>query len=364
MKKRISLALIFLVILTMTGCIKGGSGMFNLFGNKPGQVPEAGGVEDYSNPSAVKEIESDKLQEFRLRCENSMGVSVPSKDGSSAPMTYPAGYYTFEMFKKDDGASVTADFAGEVFKFDVDEEELTNLAKFLKDPNVASMNGHSQRNSALGTHIDLEAVYESGEKISIYAEGGASVIPNNWDERVYVEYFDGLVEKYTGQSYGASLIEDNSDPDAVKNFTSDTISEIYVEFDTSARPSERGGFDYGKYRFQVRKGGLPYVGIETNGAVWKDAYVVTSFDMTDEDIAAFQSWLEEKNYLSLNGWDKKSTTDSYTKLELHVYYENGESLMIDARGDSAMPPGWNSAEMLQFIEDFAESHGTTIKSDN
>ena len=364
MKKRISLALIFLVILTMTGCIKGGSGMFNLFGNKPGQVPEAGGVEDYSNPSAVKEIESDKLQEFRLRCENSMGVSVPSKDGSSAPMTYPAGYYTFEMFKKDDGASVTADFAGEVFKFDVDEEELSNLAKFLKDYDVASMNGHSQRNSALGTYIDLNVLYESGEKISVYAEGGASVVPYNWDETIYVEFFDGLVKKYTGQSYGESLVEDNSDPDAVKDFTSDQISEIYLEFDADRDNLKRGGFDYGKYRFQVKKGGLPYSGIETNAAVWKDAYVVTSFDMTDEDIAAFQNRIEEKNYLSLNGWDKTSKTASYTELELHVYYDNGESLMIDARGDSAMPPGWDSTKMLQFIQEFAESHGTTIRSDN
>ena len=111
----------------------------------------------------------------------------------------------------------------------------------------------------------------------------------------------------------------------------------------------------------MREGGVPYQGVDTNAAVWRDAYIVTSFDMTDAEIAAFQEMLNEKNYLSLNGWDKKDLVNSYSLLELHVYYDNVESLTIDARGDSAMPPGWNSTEMLHYLHALAEAHGTSIK---
>lgn len=358
--RRFLFILICVFVMSITGCRKGDVEMIdNLI--KPGYVPQTGGVSDHSDPSAVKEIQSDELKEFRLRCENSFGISVSASDGVSAPTNYPAGYYNYEMIKSDDGAEVSVDFAGEEFKFTADNEELSNLAKLLKDHDVASMNGHSKRNSALGTYIDFEALYESGEKISIYAEGGASVEPDNWNPVIYVEFFDGLIKKYTGQSYGETLLEDKSDPDALKEFTSDHIQEIYLEFDTNLNNGERDGFEYGTYRFQMREGGVPYQGVDTNAAVWRDAYIVTSFDMTDAEIAAFQEMLNEKNYLSLNGWDKKDLVNSYSLLELHVYYDNGESLTIDARGDSAMPPGWNSTEMLHYLQALAEAHGTSIK---
>ncbi|MBR3308192.1 MAG: hypothetical protein IKI75_13190 [Lachnospiraceae bacterium] len=352
--KRIVLLSICAVLLA--GCGNGGDEMFGIWNNRNA---EARGVTDRSDPKADKNITSEDLKSFSLTFE-SQGCTVPSEDGSSGPAVYPWGRYSFEM--KEDGGAVTvkADFAGDNYEFEADASELKNLARMLKDNNVSAMNGHSKRNSALGDYIDLEADYAGGEKISIYAEGGASAVPYEWRDDIYLTFFDELVERYTGQSFSDSKIEDNSDPDAVKSFSSDEIKEIYVEFGTDPVNGNRKGFPYGTYRLQLKGEGLPYTYVDKTCAVWRDNGVVAQFDHSDEDLQALKDWIEQKGFKALNGWDKNGTAGSSISMELHVYYADGESLMLDARGEAAMPPGWDPIEFLQLVQSIAEKHGETL----
>ncbi|MCR5267114.1 MAG: hypothetical protein K6E16_01165 [Lachnospiraceae bacterium] len=324
-----------------------------------GEEVECGGVSDNSDPNASKTIQSDKLQSFYLKFEADMPISVPITEDTRAAV-YPSGMYEFSMAKEKGRVLVHADFAGEVFDFDAEEEALKRFDKVLKENNVAAMNGHSQRNSALGTYIDLNAVYEDGESITVYAEGGASVIPNYWDDSIYVGFFDGLMEECTGTSIAGTLVEDMSDPDAPKEFTSTKIHEIYVEFNTDVSPSRRGGYPYGRYRLQLRRDGLAYTYIDKNCALWRDFDVVMQFDAGDEDFKAFQDWITERNLQAANGWDKKSTVDPSLSLQFHIYYESGETLSIEAQGESAMPATWDTVAFLDLVRSLANAHNMDI----
>ena len=48
----------------------------------------------------------------------------------------------------------------------------------------------SLRNSALGTLLIFHVHYDSGERLSVYAEGGAATLPDGWcGTEVFLEFF-------------------------------------------------------------------------------------------------------------------------------------------------------------------------------
>lgn len=328
--------------------------------NSPGddEQIETGGVADHSDPKAPKSIESRDLESFHLRMEVDFTVTIPAKEGEESATVYPTGMYDLSMERVGGDVAVKIDFPDASYEFMTDDSAIISLEELLREHNVASMNGHSQRNSALGTYIDLEAKYASGERISIYAEGGASVIPNGWSEDYFIAFFDGILTKETGKSYASNLVEDNSDPDAVKEFTSDVIGEIYVEFDPDAGSYGTSEFEYGDYRFQYMKGrNLPYEGVETNAALWIDYDKACEFDCDEEDLNTFNAWIRDCGFQAQNGWNKSTTLPSDMRLELHVSYENGEFLTIEGDGKDALPAAWDPEAFLNMLQDMAERHG-------
>ena len=50
----------------------------------------------------------------------------------------------------------------------------------IRKYNLPAINGSSLRNSALGTSLNFEVLYDTNERLSIYAEGGASTLPPGW----------------------------------------------------------------------------------------------------------------------------------------------------------------------------------------
>ncbi|MCR5734226.1 MAG: hypothetical protein K6G22_06450 [Lachnospiraceae bacterium] len=336
--------------------------------------PENGGLTDNSDNNVSKEIKSDELVSFYLKTEADDYVRIDPQTGEGSPVIYPYGMYTFEMKEEDDKAVVKAVFAdaddhrfideemtGE-YEFTTDKKALKELDSLMKEHNVPYYNGHAKRNSALGTYIDLDASYASGETLSVYAEGGYSARPTGWDDGFFIAFFDELVKENTGKAYCEDLVEDNSDPEAVKEFSSDQIREIYAEltpdYDHSSVNDE---IPYKRYRIQYRSDGLTfYEGVETNCALWTDDFLSEQFDVSDEDIKDIQKWIEDRGLLKYNGWDKKSRISSRMKCTLHVYYESGESLSIDGYGQDAIPAEWDPIEFLSMFRDIAREQGVEL----
>ena len=77
-----------------------------------------------------------------------------------------------------------------IFKQDLPVEALDELQAIIKKKNLAAINGSSLRNSALGTLLIFHVHYDSGERLSVYAEGGAATLPDGWcGTEVFLEFF-------------------------------------------------------------------------------------------------------------------------------------------------------------------------------
>ena len=63
------------------------------------------------------------------------------------------------------------------YAFPVAADVLTSLQKVLEDSGIAEQNGFYGWNSALGTFVDIVGTYASGEKLTVYGEGGVSAAP-------------------------------------------------------------------------------------------------------------------------------------------------------------------------------------------
>ena len=167
----------------------------------------------------------------------------------------------------------------------------------------------------------------------------------------------------TGQSYASKLVEDNSDPNAIKEFTSDAIQEIYVEFRTDSRNYGKSAFEHGDYRFQYTKGhNLPYEGVETNAALWYEFDKVSEFDFEEADLKMFNDWIRDCGFQAQNGWDKSTTLPSSMRLELHIYYESGEYLSIEGDGEDALPSAWDPEAFLGMLQEMANRHGASFNA--
>ncbi len=369
MRKIIVLMLLAALTILCCACSAGRDSLMDqIKDNIPDNIDDTdvidGGMADLSDPNAKKTITSDDLVSFSLNMEESLIMYVDDPNGKYAAVAYPEGIYDLSIEKENDTVHVVADFAGNPYEFDADENALAKVNRMLKDHDVASMNGHSKADSALGSFIDLNARYADDETITIHAEGGASTIPYGWDSSIYVETFDALLKEYTGESFAETLVEDNSDISAPTSFSSDEIGEIYIEVSTDPMPLNRDGFPYGDYRIQYRDGGVPYTGIDTNAAVWRDNGAIASFDIDDEDMKLIKDWIASHDLAALNGWDQSSLVDSIHQVEMAVYYTDDETFSITASGKAAMPKQWDTTECLKLFQQIAEKHGEDLMKED
>ena len=145
-----------------------------------------GGTTDYSNKKAPKIIKSENIVRFKLITEDD-SIEYPA----------PSGRYVMEIVPAEKGFNMSLT-CGEIKKSRiVGSKVMKQLQAVIKKYNVASINGHSKFNTALGNYLSLDIVYDSGETIHADAEGGCDVVPDNWNQMWFIEFFfDKLGIKY------------------------------------------------------------------------------------------------------------------------------------------------------------------------
>ena len=122
-------------------------------------------------------------------------TAYKSSDGNALP-PLPAGVYLLEAERKGDKAHflLSCDRQGTtnplVFQKDLPAEAMLDLQKIIRKYNLPAINGSNLRNSALGTSLRFLVLYDTDEKITVYAEGGASTLPHGWcGTSVFLEFF-------------------------------------------------------------------------------------------------------------------------------------------------------------------------------
>ena len=156
--------------------------------------PAGGGLADFSAPNAPKVISSDNIKKFYLKFKY-RGNIAKSSDGNALP-PLPAGVYLLEAERKGDKAHflLSCDRQGTtnplVFQKDLPAEAMLDLQNIIRKYNLPAINGSNLRNSALGTSLRFLVLYDTDEKITVYAEGGASTLPHGWcGTSVFLEFF-------------------------------------------------------------------------------------------------------------------------------------------------------------------------------
>ncbi|NLP22119.1 MAG: hypothetical protein GX368_04785 [Erysipelotrichaceae bacterium] len=148
-----------------------------------------GYYEDYNFKKKPKVIKSTDIISFKIDFEDGNTV-----DDSKLPY----GRYYISLEKTDDIGKLSFTFRGYgeviLIEKDLPLEVFINLQKIIEDENVEEINGYCFNNTALGYFLDLEILYESGEKITAYAEGG-SVNPQGFNGKALVEFFYNMVEE-------------------------------------------------------------------------------------------------------------------------------------------------------------------------
>ncbi|MBR2216430.1 MAG: hypothetical protein IJ849_11855 [Selenomonadaceae bacterium] len=174
-----------------TLCVGGTAGCSSQYVEKDGEVT-CGGIADSSDSQAPKVIRSDNITKFSLRFLDD-GATI-RKEADQDP--FPVGWYLLTAEPSAEGAvfTLTCDRKGSLtplkFTQALPADSLKELAALIREKDLAAVNGSSKRNTALGTLIDLQVSYDSGEKITVYAEGGVSTVPYGWcGGHVFTEFF-------------------------------------------------------------------------------------------------------------------------------------------------------------------------------
>ena len=170
-------------------CLYLGLALFELLAFAPSgfcsEEPVDGGLDDFSNPKAAKIIHSDSIKEFCLQFTHEGGSSTALADEASL-LQIPAGDYLLKAVRKGEQAHFLLACDRQdtltplVFQKDLPAEALLDLQGIIRKYNLPAINGSSLRNSALGTSLNFEVLYDTNERLSIYAEGGASTLPPGW----------------------------------------------------------------------------------------------------------------------------------------------------------------------------------------
>lgn len=192
--------IIILSILIALICIYFYNNFHKINGNEYNQKKGTGHFKPYNFKKQPKVIKSKDISSFKLDFEDRYTVDdskLPSeKYHISLEKTEDGGkiYYSFENEK-----TIEKDFTLKIFnektiENNVPLEVFKDLQKLIEEENVEEINGYHFENTALGYVLNLEIIYESGEKISAYAKGGR-VQPPGFNGKKLVEFFYEMVEE-------------------------------------------------------------------------------------------------------------------------------------------------------------------------
>lgn len=301
-KKILSLAGIFL-----SGLI--GLGNFACGHSAP---TTGGGIVDSSIKNAPKEIKSDKLEKFSFAFLEENFAGNPDSDE-----TIPRGKYFLSAERTANGAHFIFECKRlepvPVLRFekDFDSTVLDELEKLIREKNVAAVNGHGKRNTALGTYIRFNAEYAGGETLSVYAEGGASTEPPNWcGGKVFADFFIdkmGIKSEITSPLY-------------------------YCEYKLSGR----GGRDCYEINFSVDPKNSRQCILSRKDYRNKDAPPVNKTFLPREKIEELSKII---NSYDTKGWkDFPDIDGEFSEMEsISFGFDDGKQIVIDSQ--QKLPPG-------------------------
>ncbi len=154
-----------------------------------------GGTSDYStNP---EKIVSTDIKSFFIEFTHDNIYEDEKK------YTCPHGRYIFEMKKENgnavcnlkyyDRVKVHDEVTNEV-SFEADLSYFSKLQTLIEEEKLESINGYHKENSALGDYLDLIIEYESGEKLSAFAQGGGVMPHLNPD--FFILFFSDMAKEH------------------------------------------------------------------------------------------------------------------------------------------------------------------------
>jgi len=249
MQKLILVVCLLLMIMGLVGCAQ-------MIYDIELDEPIDGGMDDSSNPNAPKVITSEELTDFHVTF-----LDEPILND----VLMPHGKCTLDLRAHQDGAlvEVECEESDISVRFVTDRSALTDLQALIKKQNLSAINGHSKRNTALGTYLDLKVKYASGETISAFAEGGVSTEPkgDHWSPTVFCGFFQRLCENNGYDFYpvehlllhdvpvlvqmdGVLYRHDGSSMDDSFDY-SDVRGEIMQRIPTGELPMEDGQSNFG-----------------------------------------------------------------------------------------------------------------------
>ena len=329
------------------------AGMVSACGMEP-EVPN-GGLQDYSNKSAPKVIQSKDITAFAYTFMNFGRIqTVKSRGGQYIGVSGDGSYsgrcalkLTRQGEKADFSVSCSGDGQGTPFKASgtVGKEALDDLQAIIDKYKVARLNGFYRRNSALGNYFDLRINYASGEAITAGGEGGISVLPEGGlPDETLKALFTKLVLQ-TGQAI-PSIIP-----------PSDTINYFKISF---VNNHAEAGFPAGRYLLQyvhIQNREYAYASLEPAGTTEKRVFKT---DLSKDELKALQSLVDQEKLPGLYGYTNRKPELGDQKLSVEVAYQNRRMFRIEAQGDESVLPAayWTDGKpYVEFFRQAAQKRG-------
>ncbi len=324
-----------------------------------GMEPQpCGGLEDYSNQSAPKVIQSKDITAFTYTFENEgVATSLKSRGDYYANVANDDPYRgrcTLQLTKNGGKADFEVSCSGERQQGAFNVKGTVGLGAFdelqaiIERENVARLNGFYRRNSALGNYFDLKINYASGESITAGGEGGISVVPDGGlPDQSFKDLFTKLVIQ-TGQVLPSIY------PPA------DTISRLELKF---VNNHPEAGFPAGLYLLQ-------YLHFENEeyacvSLVPADGGEKRMFDMdlTKQEVKALQALIVQENLLGLSDYTVRKPDLGDQVFRVEVAFANRQMIRAEALGDESVLPSkyWTDGKpFVAFFGQAAKKRGKTF----
>lgn len=243
------------------------------------------------------------------------------------------------------------DYGKETFKTSgtTDKSALIKLQEIIDQYNVAKLNGFYKRNSALGNSFSLKVNYESGEKISAGAEGGASTSSDTYlPRREFGVFFRKLVEQ-SGQKI----------PGAIPPIS--TMRRFSLKFTNfHAAPD----FPEGRYKLGYNEFGTRRQVYLVYGTDKESIQSIFLQYITKQEADELRALIEKNELMNLSGDTLRKPEQGDHKFEWELGYQDHTLLHADAIGDESIQPAkyWddNGNSYIIFYKNLMEKYGKPI----
>ena len=314
-----------------------------------GCVAPSGGVVDRSDRSAPTEIRSRELTSLSAAFLYDPRTGVRDRSGAFHTCWPPVarGEYELAIGREGEAVRYRARYRGDEPGESADAsgnataEDLRELEALVRREGFARANGFSKVNSALGNHVEFSAAYASGEKISIYARGGASTVVDGWGPEGLLGFFAALAER-DGKRI-APLPPGQG-----------RITRFSLFWSASPEARARG---VASYRILMQEaGGEALVSL---GAYRADrTYVEREGTLPAGAAGIFRDFVDRRELRRLSSYSVRRA-NSGEVLRLSFEYEDGERVVAEARGPGALPEksAWDEAWAEELLREVARASG-------